>query len=88
MQTFYGPVRGRRVTARRGRLGQWCDRVSQVPDYFINDLVQEAATVGLPTDAVGTAIEHLIERRGQLRDLIIANKNVLPAVPALNWESF
>ena len=56
------------------------ERVESIPDFYIQSVVREAAQYGLSA-AESTGLEHfLLNRRGQMRNLISSNKGLFPGV--------
>jgi hypothetical protein len=63
----------------------WCERLQRVPDYYIDEVVTSAATVGLPTADVSFCQQFLRDRRVHLYQLLEQHRNSLPSVPAGQW---
>jgi hypothetical protein len=56
------------------------DRVESVPDFFIADVVQEAANYGLTASEANELTTFLQQRKSRVRTLISANKGLFPAI--------
>ena len=56
----------------------WAERFVAVPNYYVEEIVQSAAQVGLPQDAVQLCTEFLCERKDRLRDLVESNRHQFP----------
>lgn len=77
----------RHLTDLQG-VAEWLERVAQVPDYMIEDAVNEAATVGLPAADISFCIDFLKTRRGNLRSLILQEQGAFSKVAPTLWAQF
>ena len=62
-------------------MDNWLDRISQIPDYFIEGIVDQAAFVGLPPDKSDECKRFLKHRRSNLRTIVQANMASFPKLP-------
>ena len=60
----------------------WLHRIASVPDYYIREVVESARAAGLPADKVTFCANFLLNRRNNLRNLVIANRAVFGKLPA------
>jgi hypothetical protein len=61
---------------------EWVERAESIPDRFINEIVDEAAELGLTATEVSVAKQFLRVRKRSLRDIIKSNK---PFFPISDW---
>lgn len=64
----------------------WAERVKLVPAFFIKEVVQSAASVGLPADHVDFCAQYLLERQSRLLDIARANRVNSPKVQPNLWD--
>lgn len=62
----------------------WCRRIASVPDWFIEEVVQSASSLGLPEESVGSCIEILKDRRTRLPEILDRTRSSFPNV--VNWS--
>lgn len=60
---------------------EWVNRIKQVPEYFVRDLLRDAVEVGLTPDVADWAGEFLLARRDKLPALLAASAAAFPNVP-------
>ncbi len=65
---------------------EWFNRINAVPEFFINEVVQSATTVGLPQEEVHFVSDYLLNRRSKLLDLIKNHRNIFTQVPGQEWD--
>ncbi len=65
----------------------WSDRIHEVPDYYINDVVESAKTVGLRIEDISSCTKFLIRRRDELLHLIDANRKKFVGIEQTLWDS-
>ncbi len=53
---------------------EWHRTMMGIPDIYIRDSVEIAATVGLPKDDIDFCTRYLIDRRNQLREIFIRHR--------------
>lgn len=63
--------------------GKWCDRISKVPDFVIEDAVAQAVSLDYPEEHEAEYVSILRSRRDNMVDLIKANKDKFPNV---DWD--
>lgn len=61
-------------------LYKWVDRIQAVPDYFIEDVCQDAQPGGLTPAEIAAAILFLKQRRDHLRDILNAHHAEFTAI--------
>lgn len=63
-------------------LAVWLDRVKQIPDYFIDGIIEAGCTCGIPLDRKDAISIFMKHRRDNLSQLFDANMASFPKVPA------
>lgn len=70
------------------RFQRWLDRLRQVPDYVVSDVVGRAREVNQITSAeAGEAVNFLLYRRSNLAAIINTNRAQFTGIPDTNWTS-
>ena len=64
----------------------WNSRIGQVPDYFVEGLVKDAAEVGLPSGKIGACTDFLLQRRQNLLSILKTGAQAFPQVPPTDWN--
>lgn len=59
----------------------WIERIKQIPDFFIDGVIDAASKVGLPAPHVKDCKLHLKHRRDGLKALVEANIVSFPSLP-------
>ena len=59
---------------------EWISRIEAIPDYFIREVVNEAAEYGLNGAESGRLIQFLLDRKNKVKDLISQNKPVFSSI--------
>jgi hypothetical protein len=67
-------------------LWEWGERIKQIPEFYIRQLLEEAVDVGLPKEDVSFCGDFLLERRTKLPELFRKNRNSFPRVSASLWD--
>lgn len=67
------------INHRHG-LEKWASRIAQIPDFFIEELVQQSERIGLPSDHLGSCSDFLKFRRSNLLELVHQNRPMFPLV--------
>jgi hypothetical protein len=62
----------------------WVERIKLIPDYFIDDLVDACATVGLPDAKRKECADFMKKRRSSLENILGANMSSFPKLPTVN----
>lgn len=60
----------------------WADRIKKIPDFFIEGIVDEATSFGLPADKKSDCIDFLKKRRLEIGDIIQSNIHSFPKLPS------
>lgn len=63
-------------------------RLQQLPDYMIEDAVNEASTVGLPNADIQYCIDYLKDRRDRMRSLLLHEQAKFVGVTPTLWAQF
>lgn len=64
----------------------WNSRIAQVPEYFIEGLVEDAVEVGLPVGKVRACTDFLLHRRKNLLSILETGAHAFPQVPPSEWN--
>ncbi len=59
----------------------WADRIQKIPDFFIEGIVDEATSVGLPASKKSDCIDFLKKRRSDVGAIIKSNIQAFPKLP-------
>ena len=62
------------VIATDDHFGKWLDRIRAIPDWFIDEVCQDAAGVGATLDESQAAARFLKHRRGKIASIINGNR--------------
>jgi len=62
-------------------LSPWIEKVKQIPDYFIEGLVEAGCGCGIPPDRKDLLVSFMKDRRDNLGSLFSANMANFPKVP-------
>jgi hypothetical protein len=62
----------------------WNERIKQIPDYFIEGLVEACELVGLPTANKNACTDFMKKRRSELKDILDKNLASFPKLPKVN----
>lgn len=61
----------------------WLDRIRQIPDYFIEEAIEAATTVGLPPDRKTECVDFFKRRRTVLDRIVGDSMGHFPQLPAV-----
>jgi hypothetical protein len=64
-------------------LETWIDRISKIPDYFIDGLIEATSTIGLPNAHKNECADFMKKRRSNILDIIGKNRAAFPKLPAI-----
>ena len=56
------------------------ERIENLDEYFIREVVQDVAEYGLTTDEVSRLTEFLLGRRTRVRQLVLSNQSAFPGI--------
>ncbi len=59
----------------------WQDRVTRIPDFFIEGVMDAALSVGLPSDKKQECVNFMKRRRDRIGEIIRANMALFPKLP-------
>lgn len=62
---------------------RWIDRIRQIPDYYLREVLTDAIPIGLEKGNVTFFFDLLVERRRDLPQLLEANQSHFPALQQL-----
>lgn len=63
---------------------KWTDRISTIPDWFINDICKASKPLGANRDEVKAVAEFIISRRNSILDIIGRHKSEFKSIE--NWN--
>lgn len=61
----------------------WLNRIQNIPDFFIEGIVEDATDVGLPQDKKNECIDFLKKRRSEIGTIVDTNINAFPKLPRI-----
>lgn len=59
---------------------KWLSRIEQIPDYFLEGVVEDACSVGLPVDQGDACIAFLKDRKLRLRSTVKSSQSQFPKI--------
>lgn len=65
----------------RTGLSEWLEKISKIPDYFIDELVGHAVSCGFPAASACNFSDFLLRRRDKIPDLVQKNPSSFPKLP-------
>ena len=74
------------VVSTDAHFGKWLDRISALPDFFIEETCKEPVGQGIAEEEANAAIEFLRYRRDHLRDIIDGGRHEFTAIQ--QWSLF
>lgn len=69
-------------------VGFWLNRLAEVPRFWIEDAVQQAVSVGLPSGDEAFCVDYLLDRRLALRGLLQQQRMFFRSVAPQLWAQF
>lgn len=69
-----------------GLIGEWCGKIRQIPDWFIDDICKDVQGLGILKAETEAVSKFLKDRRDALGELILDNRDRFPLVS--NWPLF
>jgi hypothetical protein len=66
----------------------WIDRIAQLPEYRIRQIVAAALQISLPVADEQFCIDYLLQRRRDLKQLISQDRGCFPGIPQQLWAAF
>jgi hypothetical protein len=67
---------------------RWSERLRLVPKFFIEEMLQAATEVGLPSDRVAFCRDFLLDRAQEMEDLVRKHQGKFPKVTPDLWAQF
>lgn len=67
-------------------LSTWVQRINEIPEFYISEVVSSASELGLPPNDVEFCTKYLLDRRLRIQDLILANQEAFPSINPQLWN--
>lgn len=70
-------------------LDVWCARIASLPDFFVRTSVKDVADpqFGVTPDDATFCADWLLDRRGKLKSIVLANQAAFPKISAADWSA-